>query len=175
MEKYLVKRHDRSQIIIPSILGGIIIFSIIASMALYSIQSKAHDQIAKDSINSLKSDLTEKSFYISELASQHVSSIERITEILPNAKSFQSGEFDRIKLLLDAAKSDASESVDSFFILDKDGVLRYSTASGPAASSKLGTSLSDNEVFIKTKETKQSFISALTPSFLDGSFVFYVA
>src|SRR5437773_11429068 len=90
MEKYLVKRHDRSQIIIPSILAGIIIFSIIASMALYSIQYKAHDQIAKDSINSLKSDLTEKSFYISELASQHVSSIERITEILPNAKSFQS-------------------------------------------------------------------------------------
>ncbi len=175
MEKHFVKRHDRSQIIIPSILAGIIVFSIIASMALYSIQSKAHDQIAKDSINSLKSDLTEKSFYISELASQHVSSIERVTQILPNAKSFQSGEFDRIKLLLDAAKSDASESVDSFFILDKDGVLRYSTASGPEASSKLGTSLSDNEVFIKTKETKKSFISSLTPSFLDGSFVFYVA
>src|SRR5438270_13132528 len=101
MKEELVKRHDRSQIIIPSILAGIIIFSIVASVALYSIQSQTHDQIVKDSINSLKSELTEKSFYISELASQHVSSIERITKILPNSKAFQSGEYDRIKQLLD--------------------------------------------------------------------------
>lgn len=175
MKKDLVNRHSRSQKIIPIILAGIITFSIIASLALYSIQLKEYDQIVKDSIINLKADLTEKSFYVSELASQHVSSIKKVTQILPKAKSFQSGEYDRIKLLLDAAKLDASDSVDSFFILDKDGVLRYSTATDAVIPTLVGTSLSDIEVYIKTKETMKPFISSLTPSFVDGSYVFYVA
>jgi hypothetical protein len=157
------------------ILAGIIAFSIVASLALYSIQLKEYDQIVKESIIDLKGDLTEKSFYVSELASQYVSSIKQVTQILPKAKSFQSGEYDRIKLLLDAAKSDASDSIDSLFILDKDGVLRYSTASGPSMSTIVGTSLSDHEIYIKTKETMKPFISSLTPSFIDGAYVFYVA
>jgi signal transduction histidine kinase len=175
MKKDLVRRHSRGQIIIPMILAGIIAFSIIASLALYSIQLKEYDQVVKDSIIDLKADLTEKSFYVSELASQHVSSIKKVTQILPKAKSFQSGEYDRIKLLLDAAKSDASESIDSFFILDKDGVLRYSTANGPEVSTIVGTSLSNHEIYIKTKETMKPFISSLTPSFIDSAYVFYVA
>ena len=175
MKKDLVNRHSRSQKIIPIILAGIITFSIIASLALYSIQLKEYDQIVKDSIINLKADLTEKSFYVSELASQHVSSIKKVTQILPKAKSFQSGEYDRIRLLLDAAKLDASDSVDSFFILDKDGVLRYSTATDAVIPTLVGTSLSDIEVYIKTKETMKPFISSLTPSFVDGSYVFYVA
>jgi signal transduction histidine kinase len=157
------------------ILAGIIAFSIIASLALYSIQLKEYDEIVKDSIIDLKGDLTEKSFYVSELASQHVSSIKKVTQILPKAKSFQSGEYDRIKLLLDAAKLDASDSIDSFFILDKDGVLRYSTASGPSMSTIVGTSLSNHEIYIKTKETMKPFISSLTPSIIDSAYVFYVA
>jgi len=175
MKKDPVNRHSRSQIIIPIILAGIITFSIIASLSLYSIQLKEYDQIVKDSIINLKADLTEKSFYVSELASQHVSSIKKVTQILPKAKSFQTGEYDRIKLLLDAAKLDASDSVDSFFILDKDGVLRYSTATDPMMPTLVGTSLSNNQVYIKTKETMKPFISSLTPSFIDGSYVFYVA
>lgn len=175
MTKDLEKRHSRSQIIIPLILAGIIAFSIIASLALYSIQLRAYNQIAKDSIDNLKADLTEKSYFVSELASQHVSSIKRVTQILPHAKSFQSEEYDRIKLLLDAAKSDASDSVDSFFILDKDGVLRYSTATDPVVAALVGTSLSTNEVYIKTKDTMKPFISSLTASFADNSYVFYVA
>jgi len=167
--------HGRKQIIIPLILAGIIAFSIIASLALYSIQLKAYSQIAKDSSDNLKADLTEKSYFVSELASQHVSSIKRVTQILPHAKSFQSGEYDRIRLLLDAAKADASESVDSFFILDKDGILRYSTATDPLVTALVGTSLSSNEVYTKTKDTLKPFISTLTPSFADNSYVFYVA
>ena len=167
--------HGRKQIIIPLILAGIIAFSIIASLALYSIQLKAYSQIAKDSSDNLKADLTEKSYFVSELASQHVSSIKRVTQILPHAKSFQSGEYDRIRLLLDAAKADASESVDSFFILDKDGILRYSTATDPLVTALVGTSLSSNEVYTKTKDTLKPFISTLTPSFTDNSYVFYVA
>lgn len=169
------KPHGRKQSIIPLILAGIIAFSIIASLALYSIQLRAYSQIAKDSVDNLKADLTEKSYFVSELASQHVSSIKKVTQILPHAKSFQSGEYDRIKLLLDAAKSDASESVDSFFILDKNGVLRYSTDTDPAVKALVGTSLSSNEVYTKTKDTSKPFISPLTLSFADNSYVFYVA
>src|SRR5437867_5782774 len=175
MEKHLVKRHDRSQIIIPSILAGIIVFSIIASMALYSIQSKAHDQIVKDSINSLKSDLTEKSFYVSQLSSQHIVGVERLIEIMSNDKSFQSGEYDRIKLLLDAAQADTSDMVDSYFVLDRDGFLRYSTATDPATLKIVGTSLSNHVVYLQTKETSKLFISPLTNAFSDNSLVFYVA
>jgi len=169
------KPHGRKQSIIPLILAGIIAFSIIASLALYSIQLRAYSQIAKDSAENLKADLTEESYFVSELASQHVSSIKKVIQILPHAKSFQSGEYDRIKLLLDAAKSDASESVDSFFILDKEGILRYSTDTDPAVTAFVGTSFSSNEVFTKTKDTLKPFISMLTLSFADNSYVFYVA
>jgi signal transduction histidine kinase len=169
------KPHGRKQSIIPLILAGIIAFSIIASFALYSIQLRAYSQIANDSIDNLKADLTQKSYFVSELASQHVLSIKKVTQILPHAKSFQSGEYDRIKLLLDAAKSDASESVDSFFILDKDGVLRYSTAKDPEVTALVGTSLSSNEAYTKTRDTMKPFISMLTLSFSDNSYVFYVA
>jgi signal transduction histidine kinase len=144
------------------ILAAIIVFSILASVLLYSIQAAEFRQIAKEEANTLKNDLSDKSFYVSQLASQHLASIKKITQILSNAKSFQSGDVDRIKLLLDAADLDSSDVVDSFFILDKDSVLLYSTNTDPDAASNIGKSFPDHVTYTNTRETMKSFISPLT-------------
>ena len=108
--------------------------------------------------DALRDDLSEKSFYVSQLASQHLASIKQVTQILSNAKSFQSGEVDRIKLLLDAADRDTSDVVDSFFVLDKDGVLLYTTNQN---SSNIGKSFPDHVAYTQTRENMKSFISPL--------------
>jgi len=159
--------------IILNILAGIIGVSVLGALTLYKLQLDQQDQLVQQTTNNFKADLTEKSFYVSELASQHITSIEKVTQILPKAKSFQTGEYDRIRLLLDAAKQDASENVDSYFVLDKDGVLRYST--DPLASNLVGTSMSDHEVFLQTKGSQKSFVSRLSPSLVDDSLMFYIA
>lgn len=144
------------------ILAAIIVFSILASVTLYSIQSAEFRQIAKEEADALKDDLSEKSFFVSQLASQHLASIKKVTQILSNAKSFQSGEVDRIKLLLDAADRDSSDVVDSFFILDKEGVLLYTTNTDPNSISNIGSSFPDHIAYTQTRETMKSSISPLT-------------
>lgn len=166
-------RKNKTHMIILNILAGIIGISVLGALTLYKIQLDQQEQLVQQTMDNFKADLTEKSFYISELASQHITSIEKVTQILPKARSFQTGEYDRIKLLLDAAKLDASENVDSYFILDKDGVLRYST--DQLASNLVGTSMSSHEVFVHTKESKKSFVSPLSPSLVDDSLVFYIS
>jgi signal transduction histidine kinase len=166
-------RKNKTHLIILNILAGIIGVSVLGALTLYKLQLDQQEQLVQQAMDNFKADLTEKSFYVSELASQHITSIERVTQILPKAKSFQTGEYDRIRILLDAAKLDASENVDSYFILDKDGVLRYST--DPLASNLVGTSMSGHEVFVQTKESQKSYVSPLSPSLVDDSLVFYIA
>lgn len=165
----------KSNIIIPLILGGIIAFSIIASVSLYSIQSAEFSKIAEDEAAALKNELSEKTFYVSQLASQHLVSVKKVLQIMTQARSFQVGEYDRIQLLLDAAQVDSVDIVDSFFILDKDGVLRYSTSSDQEVLRLVGTSLSNHTVYKETKENMRSFISSLSPALSEGSYSMYVA
>ncbi len=165
----------KSNIIIPLILGGIIAFSIIASVSLYSIQSAEFSKIAEEEAAALKNELSEKTFYVSQLASQHLVSVKKVLQIMTQARSFQTGEYDRIRLLLDAAQVDSSDIVDSFFILDKDGVLRYSTSSDQEVLRLVGTSLSNHTVYKETKENMRSFISSLSPALSEGSYAMYVA
>jgi hypothetical protein len=61
------------------ILASIIVFSILASVLLYSLQSAEFSQVADEEANALKNDLSAKSFYVSQLAGQHLVSIEKIT------------------------------------------------------------------------------------------------
>ena len=143
------------------ILAGIIVFSILASLALYSIQVEELNLMAAAEVNEVRNQLSEQSFYVSQLAGQHVASIKKITQILSNSKSFQSGEVDRIVLLLDAAKQESTEIVDSFFVFDKDGTLLYTTDTDPNAQSNIGNSFSDHLTYTQTKDTMKSFISPL--------------
>ncbi len=143
------------------ILAAIIVFSILASVAVYAIQSAEFSQIAKEEADALKDDLSDKSFYVSQLASQHLASIKQVTQILSNAKSFQSGEVDRVKLLLDAAERDSSDVVDSFFILDKDSVLLYTTNTDQDSTSNIGKSFPDHVAYTQTRESMKSIISPL--------------
>jgi signal transduction histidine kinase len=161
---------------IPLILIGIIAFSILSSVALYIAQEKEYKQIVKNETDELKGELSEKSFYVSQISSEDLANVAEVTKMITSAKSFQSGDLNGIKLLLDAAESDSSNIVDAFFILDKNGVLQYSTATDPATQKIIGTSsFSDHAVYVKTKETLKPFISPLTNAVTDNSLVFYVA
>ena len=155
----LIKQSFKS-ISIFLILAAIIVFSIVASVILYSIQSAEFRQIAKEEEDALKHDLSQNSFLVSQLSGQHLASIKKVTQILSGAKSFQSGEVDRIKLLLDAADRD-SDVVDSFFILDKDSVLMYTTNTNSDAVYSIGNSFPDHVAYTKTRETMKSFVSPL--------------
>jgi signal transduction histidine kinase len=143
------------------ILAAIIVFSVVASVILYSIQSAEFRQIAKEEAETLKHDLSVNSFLVSQLSGQHLASIKKVTQILSSAKSFQSGEVDRIKLLLDAADRDSSDVVDSFFILDKDSVLLYTTNTNSDAVGSIGNSFPDHIAYTKTRNTMKSFVSPL--------------
>jgi signal transduction histidine kinase len=167
-------KQDRKQVIIPIILAGIIIASVVASLGLYSIQSQQYSEIVKQSAAQLKQETAGKSFHVNQLASQHISGIRNVLQIMTQAQSFQSGEYDRIKLLLDAAKAESSDIVDFFFILDNSGVLRYATTSDPEAVRLIGTSLSDHLVYTETRGSLNAFISPLTPGFTDSSYRFYI-
>ena len=123
---------------IPLILAAIIIFSVIASVALYYVQSAAVERLANEEEAQLRNQLSEKSFYVSQLAGQHLSSVKKVTQILSNAKSFQSGEIDRIGLLLDAAQRDSSGLVDSLSFFDGQAVLLYTTNPDPNAQAMIG-------------------------------------
>ena len=166
-------RKNKTHMIILNILAGIIGVSVLGALTLYKLQLDQQEKLVQQTTDNFRADLTEKSFYVSELASQHITSIEKVTQILPKAKSFQTGEYERIRLLLDAAKLDSSQNVDSYFILDKDGVLRYST--DPLASNLVGTSMAGQEVFLQTKGSQKSFVSRLSPSLVDDSLMFYIA
>jgi signal transduction histidine kinase len=159
---------------IPLILAGIITFSIIASIALYSIQLQRHEQIAKESAEAFKSELASKSFYVSQLASQHIIGIKRLTELLSESSSLQNAEYDRSSILLQGAKSEWSNDIDAFFILDRDGLLSYTTNINPNSTALLGSSFSDHITYVKTKETMKTFISPLTPA-TDSSLRLFVA
>ena len=147
-------------------------FSILASVLLYSIQSAEFSQIAEEEANALKEELSAKSFYVSQLAGQHLVSIKKITHILSSAKSFQSGEVERIKLLLDAADSDSSEIVDSFFVLDQDAVLLYTTSTSPTEVSQIGNSFPEHVAYTHTRDTLKSFVSHLTMASDNSSRIF---
>jgi len=160
---------------IPLILIGIIAFSVISSFALYFAQTREYNEIVKAETNKLKNELSEKSFYVSQLSSLNIMNIEKVIEIMTKAKSFQSGEYDRIKLLLNAVESDSTEIADSFLILDKEGILQYSTATDDATVKIIGTSLSNHVVYLKTKESLKLFISPLINESPENSPVFFVA
>jgi len=165
-----------NQATVPLILIGIIGFSILSSVALYTAQANEFKQIVKNATNELKGELSEKSFYVSQISSEDLANVEEVTKMITNAKSFQSGDLDGRKLLLDAAESDSSDIVDAFFILDKNGILQYSTATDPATQKIIGTSsFSDHVVYVKTRETLKPFISPLTNAVSDNSLVFFVA
>jgi signal transduction histidine kinase len=168
------RRSRLKNVAIPLILTAIIAFSIIAVFALNSLRDQQNIQLVNDSAEVLRGDLSDRSFYVSQLAGQHVLSVEKVTEILSNTRSFQMGEYDRVKHSLDAAKQETHDIVDSFFVLDKDGIVQYSTAD-TAASKLIGTSLANHDIYLTTKDSKAPFISSLTHSVVDNAFVFYVA
>ena len=142
--------------------------------ALYSLRSQQNVQLIEDSAEVLRGDLSDRSFYVSQLASQHVLGVEKVTELLAKTRAFQMGEYDRVKVSLDAAKQESPDIVDSFFALDKDGTVLYSTTDS-SVSKLSGSSLATAEVYAKTKESLKPFVSSLTHSAADNAFVFYVA
>lgn len=167
-------RAKIKSVAIPIILAGIIAFSIIASIALYSIQLERHNQIAKESAAELKTDLSDNSFYVTQLALEHITSIKRLTEVISDAPVVQNAEYERTKTFLQSARSDASGSVDTFYIFDKDGMLVYSTSTDPDVIKQFGTAFPDHLAYSGPKETMKTFISPLTTGF-DNSLRLYVA
>jgi signal transduction histidine kinase len=171
LKNHYVSRNIKN-LIIPLILGAIIAFSTIASITLYSIQSTEYNTVTKEEINKLKADLAEKSFLISQLSGQHLLSIEKITRVMASAKSVQSGEVDSMRLLLDAAISNSSDIIDTFFVLNKDGILIYTTNHAPTAVGQIGNRFPNQVAYVTTRDTMKSFVSPLTLGLDNASKIF---
>jgi signal transduction histidine kinase len=153
---------SKKRLVIPLILAAIIVFSLVGSTTLYYVQSAEIDRLANEEESQLKNQLSEESFYVSQLAGQHLSSVKQITQVLASAKSIQGGEIDGIKMLLDSARVDSYGIVDSFSVFDEQAVLLYTTNPDPTAQSMVGNKFPSHIAYTSTKEKMGSFISPLT-------------
>ena len=165
-----LNRYNRDQVIIALILAMIVLFSIIATVALYSLQTQRQAQEAKDVSTELDRALSERTFYVSQLVAQHLVAIEKVVESLSKLPQIQNGDYAGAKSFMDLTKESWSADIDALFILDKDAVLTYTSNN----TALLGTAFPSHVTYTLTKEQKRTIVSPLTES-LNGSLRIYVA
>lgn len=166
-----LNQYNRDQVIIALILALIVIFSIIATVALYSLQLQRQTREAKDVSNELDRALSERTFYISQLVTQHLEGLEKVVESLSKLPQIQNGDYAGAKSYMDLTREGWSDNIDALFILDKDARLEYTSSNNTAL---LGTAYPSHVTYTLTKEQMQTIVSPLTQS-LNGSLRIYVA
>jgi signal transduction histidine kinase len=166
-----LNRYNRDQVIIALILAMIVLFSIIATVALYSLQTQRQAQEAKDVSTELDRALSERTFYVSQLVAQHLVAIEKMVESLSKLPQIQNGDYAGAKSFIDLTTESWSDDIDGLFILDRDALLTYTSSNN---TSLLGTAFPSHVTYTLTKEQKGTIVSPLTES-LNGSLRIYVA
>lgn len=166
-----LNRYNKDQIIPSLILALMVIFSVIATIALYSLQVQREAQQQRDLSAELNRGLSERTFYISQLAAQHLIELQMVIELLTKSPGIQNGDYSAEKVLLDSTKAEWSNDIDGIFIFNKDAVLSYTTTN---STQLIGTAYPNHITYISTKQQMQSIISPLTTT-INGSLRIYVA
>lgn len=161
-------------VIIPSILIGIIAASLISSVILYSIQTQQYAQLNDNLEKQLEESISAKSFHVSQVAALHISNIMQTTQTLAGALAIQDNNQEIMARLLDSALT-GNDVVQSFFVFDKNAILLYTTSNTPAAKALTGTMISNQTAFVGAKESGSTFVSDLTQSLDGGSYRIFVS
>ncbi|MFQ5969561.1 MAG: ATP-binding protein [Nitrososphaerales archaeon] len=140
-----IRLKDKSNLIIPSLLGTLVLFAILDSLMLYSLQVQQETQIIDLSKQELIDRLSRESFQLSQIAALQLERIKHTTDILTIEPAIREHEDYIVPLLLQSTQSTTSHITDSYFIFDKDGILIYAT---------------DNQNDLSFREFSQNQISA---------------
>lgn len=120
---------DKSSLIIPSLLVALVVFAILDSTILYSLQVNQEAEIIDLSKRQVITNLSRESLQVSQIAELRIQRVVDWIDNLTKDPSVEQHNYDRIPLLLQSTQSATSDITSSYFIIDKDGILIHATDS----------------------------------------------
>lgn len=158
--------YGKRNILIPSILIGIIGISILSSIILYSVQVQQSAELRESLEQRAEEEVSANTFHVSQIAGLQISSVMQTTELLSGAPVIL-GNGNEIPQLLQSSLA-SSEIIDSFFIFDENSVLTHATSTDQAIRSQIGNSFPDHPSFVNPRDSNETFVSHLIIG-IDGS------